>query len=70
MCIDASILLRKENKIIMGGRGREGPGRMRGKEGEKVRAGSGMRGDRKEVRRVGNWTELCSSRGWGTEGSN
>lgn len=31
---DVSISLRRGNKIIPGGRGREGPGRRRGKEGQ------------------------------------
>ena len=31
----ASILLRRGNKIITRGRGREGPGRERGREGKK-----------------------------------
>ena len=44
--VDASVLLRRGTKIIMGGRGRERPGRVReggGREG----AGSGMGRDRK-----------------------
>lgn len=32
---DASILLRRDNKMIMGGRGREGPEWKRGEGGEK-----------------------------------
>ena len=38
--VDASFPLRRENKIIMGGRGREGPGRERvekGKRGGRIR---------------------------------
>ena len=48
--MDAPIPLRG-NKIMMGGRGREGPGR-RGKRREKGRAGSGMGRDRREVQRA------------------
>jgi hypothetical protein len=33
--VDASVLLRRGNKMIMGGRGREGPGRERGGGGKK-----------------------------------
>ena len=36
--VDASVLLRRGNKMIMGGRGREGPGRE---------SGQGIRGRRK-----------------------
>jgi len=49
--VDASILLRRGNKIIMGGRGREGPWRERGGRG-KGGAGSGMGRDRRAVQRV------------------
>ena len=50
--MDTSILLRRESKIITGGRGRKGSRRERGigREGE----GSGMGRDRKEVQRVRN----------------
>jgi hypothetical protein len=44
---DASILLRRVSKIIMGGRGREGRERER-----RGGARSGMRRDRKEVRKM------------------
>ena len=33
--VDASILLRRGNEIIMGGRGREGPGKERERGGKK-----------------------------------
>jgi hypothetical protein len=33
--VDASILLRRRNKIITGSRGREGPGRERGGGGKR-----------------------------------
>ena len=48
--VDTSFLLRRENKIIMGGRGRtwEGEGKGRKKRG----AGSGVGGDRREVQKV------------------
>ena len=34
--VDASVLLRRGNKIIMGGRGREGTGRERGGGGREA----------------------------------
>jgi hypothetical protein len=50
--VDASILLRRKNKIITGGRGREGPGREReGGRGREV-ARSSMGSDRREVQKV------------------
>ena len=48
---DASIPLRRGNKIIMGGRGREGPGWERG-QGGKGGPESGIGGDRREAQRV------------------
>jgi hypothetical protein len=36
LSVDASVLLRRGKKIIMGGRGREGPGRKRGEGGIKA----------------------------------
>ena len=48
--VDVSVLLRRGNKIIMRGRGREGPGRERGGGGKRG-AGSGMGRDRREVQR-------------------
>ena len=50
--VDASILHRRGNKIITGGRGREGPGRKRGEGGESE-AESGMERYRREIQRVG-----------------
>jgi hypothetical protein len=47
----ASIPLRKGNKIITGGRGREGPEWERG-EGQKAGTGSGMGRDSGEVQRT------------------
>jgi len=49
--VDASVLLRRGNKIIMEGRGRERPGRERGGGGKRG-AGSGVGGDRGEIQRV------------------
>ena len=46
--VDASDLLRRGNKIITGGRGRERPGREREEEG-KWGIGPGMEGDKGEV---------------------
>jgi hypothetical protein len=51
--VDAYVLLRRGNKIIMGGRGLEGLGRKTGKgEREKGGAGSGVGVDRGDVQRV------------------
>ena len=52
--MNVSVLLRRGNKILTGGRGWKGLGRKRGGGGRKRRAGSGMRGDRYDIRRVGN----------------
>jgi hypothetical protein len=59
MCV--SILPRKGNRIIRGGRGREGPGRERGGGGEKRGAGSGIGRDRDKSRGPGELIEMCSS---------
>ena len=48
--VGASVLLRRGNKIITGGRGREGPGR---REGEKKRVSCGERVWRQSQRRQG-----------------
>jgi hypothetical protein len=66
--VDASILHRTGNKTITGSRGREGPGRDRGKrrknEGQdQVLEGTGE----KYMNR--NLIEICSSGGWRTGGS-
>jgi hypothetical protein len=54
-CVDASVLLRRGNKIIRGsGVGGEGLGRGRGKRGEE----SGIGGDRGNVQRVRKWIKL------------
>ena len=53
--MDASISLRRGNKIIMGGKGREGPGWERGGGGEKggkEEAGLGSGRDRRKVQRT------------------
>ena len=49
---DAETLLRRENKIIMAGRGREEPGWKMG-GGKKRGVGSGMEGDRRKSQRAG-----------------
>ena len=64
--MNASILLRRGNIIIMPGRGREGHRREsggRGKEG----AGSGMGKERREIQRVRKMNRICSS-GYGEWG--
>jgi hypothetical protein len=50
--VETSILLRRGNRIIMRGRGREGPGSERGGRGKR-RSGSGMSRDRREIQRPG-----------------
>jgi hypothetical protein len=51
--VDASVLLRRRNKIITGGRGREGSGRKRGgQENNGGGARSDEGGDEGEVQRV------------------
>ena len=50
--MDASVLHRRGNKIITGGRGREGPGRERIEYRENGGSGSGIGGDGREVQRV------------------
>jgi hypothetical protein len=63
--VDASILLRMENKIIMGGRGREEP--VREREG-KEKGGQDQVWEEigEKYRGSGNRTEVCSSEGWPT----
>ena len=51
--ITQSVLLRRGNKIIMGGRGWEGLGRKREGKEEENGAGSGVGGDRGDVHSVG-----------------
>ena len=63
--VDASISLRRGNKIIMGGRVRRSLG-GRGEGGGK--AGSGMEGDRRETQRASRRNLKCaamSGEGWG-----
>jgi hypothetical protein len=50
--VAASVLLRKGNTIIMGGRGYEGLRRKRGGEADKRGAGSGVVGNGRDVQRV------------------
>jgi len=52
--VDASVLLRRGNKILRGGRGWEGLGRKRGGEGD-WGAKSGMGGDEDDIQRVRNF---------------
>ena len=53
--MDALVLLRRGNKIIMGGKGRDGSGREREeKSGGKGWAGSGVEGDGEKYRSLGN----------------
>jgi hypothetical protein len=65
--VDALVLLRRGNSIIVWGKGRDGSGREREeKSGGKGWAGSGVEGDGEKYRSLGNWTEVCTSGGWGT----
>ena len=65
--MDASILLRRENKIITASRGRDLGGREDG-DGKGGRFIMGR--DRTEVLRVRKMNrEVCSNGGWGTGGS-
>ena len=60
--VDAYILVKMSNKIIMGGRWRESLGWERGVGGEKKGAGSGMVGDRRKVqrsRRINKTMQQC-----------
>jgi hypothetical protein len=50
--VDASVLLGRGNKIITGGRGREGPWREKGGGGKEGGAGSVVGGDGGEGQRV------------------
>jgi hypothetical protein len=52
--VDASVTLRRKNKILRGSRGWEGLGRKRGGEEGKDGAGSGMERDRNDIQRVRN----------------
>jgi hypothetical protein len=58
----ASVLLRRGNKIIMGGRGREGPKRKRTEKWKRER-GRGKRHGR-TIEGLGILTEVCNSEGW------
>jgi hypothetical protein len=67
--VDASVLLRRGNKIITGSRGWEGLGRKREEERTKGGAGSGMGEDMVDLQRVKKLNRgVCSNEGWGTGG--
>lgn len=64
---DASISLRKGNKIITGGREKEGPGWERGGRGGEGGKGQ-VEGDRREAqktRRMNGNMQQCVMEGWG-----
>jgi len=68
--VDASVLLRRRNKIIKGSRGWEGLGRREEKE-RKRGAGSSMGGDGGDGQRVRKLKQRCVAMGDGeTRGSN
>jgi len=66
--VDASVLLRRTNKIIIGSKGREGLKRERGWGGEKE-GGSHVGRDGGEIQRVRKLKEVYSSWGRRTGGS-
>jgi hypothetical protein len=64
--VSTLVLLRMGNNITKGSRGWEGLGRKREGEG-----GTGQNQVWEEMfKGSGNWKEVCSNGGWGTEGSN
>ena len=63
--IDVSVLLRQGNKIITGGKGREGPGRER--EGRGIKGSRTRYGKRQKFRGPGE--RISSSGGWEQEGT-
>jgi hypothetical protein len=66
--VDASVILGRGNKILMGGRGWERFGRKKegvGKRG--VESGTGGDGD--DIKRVRSLNRVVQQSGWGTEGS-
>jgi hypothetical protein len=65
--VDASVQLRRGNKIIRGSRGGEGLGRKRRKGGEEELKNQVWE---EMYRGSGNLTEVCSNGGWETGGSN
>jgi hypothetical protein len=56
--VDASVLLRRGNKILMGGRGWEGHGKKRGGEGRKRQVISGIRANGNNIQRVRNFIRV------------
>jgi hypothetical protein len=69
--VDASIPVRKGNKIIMGEQRREGPGCERGEKERKggKQSGPGMERHRREVQRARKRAEISSIGKWGTWGT-
>lgn len=64
---DASVPLKRRNKIILGDREREKPGWERGEEEERG-TGSGKRGDRNGVQSARTIMEICGCPAWGLGG--
>lgn len=64
MCLEfgASILHKRGNKVITGGRGRKGAGRERGGGGEKGGQDQVLEEAGEKYRESVNWIETCSSR--------
>ena len=67
--MDASNPLRRRNKIIIGGRGREGPGWERGRGGKKGSQAQVWEETREKSRGPGEQIEIYSSGGWVTGGT-
>ena len=63
-CADASLLFRKENKIITIGRGWEGLWRKRGGREKKMEQDQEWEETGEKYRGSGNWTEVCSNGRW------
>jgi hypothetical protein len=63
--VDASILHRRGNKMITGGRGRVGPGGE--KRGRRKNGGQDqvLEGTGEKYRGSGNQIEICSNQEWG-----
>jgi hypothetical protein len=66
--MNASVLLRRGNKIFTGVRGWEGLGRKRGGWGRKKGAGSCMRGDGNDIQRFRNLNRSVEQSGMGNWG--
>jgi hypothetical protein len=64
--VDASVLLRRRNKIIKRSRRFEGLGRKRSGEGEKERKNQVWEEMEEIYRGSGNCTDVCSNGEWGT----